>query len=278
MTRRRLSFVSALLIAFAASPVYTQATTWQIDPVHTATQFGVKHMTVSTVRGQFTRTTGTVVWDGKNPSSAVVSIAIDAASIDTHEPARDNHLRSPDLLDVAKYPNDHVQVDKGRSRGSEQREGDGRSHDPGCHTAGRARRGRTICAGQGPGERDARRRVGHHEDQPEGLRPDLEQGARRWRRGRGRRGGNHDRRRDRERARREVTASGIGDQGSGIGDVSTGRPETGRAGRGVPHPAPLSLIPDPRSQIPDPYLNIGSGLTVSFLVATSLPFTVSVTL
>ncbi len=104
MTRRRLSFVSALLIAFAASPVYAQATTWQIDPVHTATQFGVKHMTVSTVRGQFTRTTGTVVWDGKNPSSAVVSIAIDAASIDTHEPARDNHLRSPDLLDVAKYP------------------------------------------------------------------------------------------------------------------------------------------------------------------------------
>ncbi len=104
MTRRLLPFASALILAFTASLVYAQATTWQIDPVHTATQFGVKHMMVSTVRGQFTRTTGTVEWDGKDPSSAVVSIVIDAASIDTREPARDNHIRSADLLNVAKYP------------------------------------------------------------------------------------------------------------------------------------------------------------------------------
>jgi polyisoprenoid-binding protein YceI len=96
--------VSALIFACAASPAHAQATTWQVDPVHTSTQFGVKHMMVSTVRGQFTSTSGTVVWDGKDPSSAVVNIVIDAASIDTHDPARDNHLRSADLLNVAKYP------------------------------------------------------------------------------------------------------------------------------------------------------------------------------
>ena len=104
MTRRLVPFVSVPILVFAALPVWAQATTWQIDPAHTATQFAVKHMMVSTVRGQFTRTTGTVVWDGRNVSSAVVNIVIDAASIDTREPARDNQLRSAEFLDVAKYP------------------------------------------------------------------------------------------------------------------------------------------------------------------------------
>lgn len=104
MTRRLVPFVSVPILVFAALPVWAQATTWQIDPGHTATQFAVKHMMVSTVRGQFTRTTGTVVWDGRNVSSAVVNIVIDAASIDTREPARDNHLRSAEFLNVAKYP------------------------------------------------------------------------------------------------------------------------------------------------------------------------------
>jgi polyisoprenoid-binding protein YceI len=102
MIRRLLLLASALVLA--AAPIYAQATVWQIDPAHTATQFAVKHMMVSTVRGQFTKTTGTVVWDGKNPASAVVNIVIDTASIDTREPARDNHLRSADFLNVAKFP------------------------------------------------------------------------------------------------------------------------------------------------------------------------------
>jgi polyisoprenoid-binding protein YceI len=104
MTRRLVPFMSMLILALAASRVCAQATTWQIDPEHTSTQFAVKHMMVSTVRGQFTRTTGTVEWDGKNVSSAVVNIVIDAASIDTHVPTRDNTLRGPEFLNVAKYP------------------------------------------------------------------------------------------------------------------------------------------------------------------------------
>ncbi len=104
MIRRLLLLTSALTLVFAASPLYAQATTWQIDSAHTATQFAVKHMMVSTVRGQFNKTTGTVTWDGQNVSSAAMNVVIDAASIDTREPARDNHLRSADFLDVAKYP------------------------------------------------------------------------------------------------------------------------------------------------------------------------------
>jgi polyisoprenoid-binding protein YceI len=97
-------FVTALILVLAASPLFAQATTWQIDPVHSSTQFAVRHMMVSTVRGQFTKTSGTVVWDGKNVSLAVLNIVIDAASIDTHEPTRDNTLRGAEFLNVTKYP------------------------------------------------------------------------------------------------------------------------------------------------------------------------------
>jgi polyisoprenoid-binding protein YceI len=103
MIRRHLSFACALALVFAAAPLSAQ-TTWQIDPPHTNAQFAVRHMMVSTVRGQFNKTTGTVTWDGKDFSSAVVDVVIDAASIDTRVQQRDDHLRSADFFDVAKYP------------------------------------------------------------------------------------------------------------------------------------------------------------------------------
>lgn len=104
MTRglSRLAFVLAL--AIPPSTAHAQATTWKIDPAHTAAQFAVRHMMVSTVRGQFGKTTGTVTWDGKNIATAAVDVVIDASSIDTRVAARDADLRSANFLDVAKYP------------------------------------------------------------------------------------------------------------------------------------------------------------------------------
>lgn len=104
MTRKLRLAISAFVFVLAASPLFAQATTWQIDPPHTSAQFAVRHMMVSTVRGQFNKTTGTVTWDGKDFSSAVVDVIIDASSINTREPQRDAHLRSADFLDVAKFP------------------------------------------------------------------------------------------------------------------------------------------------------------------------------
>jgi polyisoprenoid-binding protein YceI len=75
-----------------------------IDTPHTSAQFAVRHMMVSTVRGQFNKTTGTITWDGKDLSSAIVAVVIDASSINTREPQRDTHLRSADFFDVAKFP------------------------------------------------------------------------------------------------------------------------------------------------------------------------------
>jgi len=96
---RRLLVV--ILVAFAVPGL---AATWQIDPAHTNVSFSVRHMMISNVRGEFTKVSGTVEGDEKTPTQAVITATIDAASIDTREAKRDGHLKSPDFLDVAKYP------------------------------------------------------------------------------------------------------------------------------------------------------------------------------
>lgn len=79
-------------------------TTWKIDPSHSGIHFTVRHMMVSKVRGAFTRWEGSVEFDEKSPKDAKVQVSIDAASIDTREAKRDEHLRSPDFFDVTKHP------------------------------------------------------------------------------------------------------------------------------------------------------------------------------
>lgn len=79
-------------------------TAWQIDPAHTNVEFAVRHLMVATVRGRFNRVTGTILLDEEDVTRSSVSVQIDAASIDTREPQRDQHLRSPDFLDTAQFP------------------------------------------------------------------------------------------------------------------------------------------------------------------------------
>lgn len=80
------------------------AATWEIDSAHSGAHFSVRHMMVSNVRGDFGKVTGTVVFDAKNPKAAQVNATIDVSSINTREPKRDEHLRSPDFFDAAKFP------------------------------------------------------------------------------------------------------------------------------------------------------------------------------
>lgn len=77
---------------------------WKIDPAHSQIDFAVKHMMISTVRGRFEQFTGEVNFNQEDPTQSSVTAQIDAASINTREPNRDAHLRSPDFLDVEKYP------------------------------------------------------------------------------------------------------------------------------------------------------------------------------
>ena len=79
-------------------------TTWQIDPNHSAAQFAVRHLGLSTVRGAFTKVTGTASFDDKDVSKSSVDVTIDADSVDTRVAGRDKDLRSDHFFDVAKYP------------------------------------------------------------------------------------------------------------------------------------------------------------------------------
>jgi polyisoprenoid-binding protein YceI len=77
---------------------------WEIDPAHSQATFSVKHMMFSTVRGQFKVLSGHLHIDEQNPQNSWVDAQVDAASIDTREERRDNHLRSPDFFDAQNYP------------------------------------------------------------------------------------------------------------------------------------------------------------------------------
>ena len=82
----------------------TGTTTWTIDAAHTTVEFAVKHMMITTVKGQFGAVEGTVTLDEQHPESSKVEATIDTTSIDTRQEQRDAHLRSADFFDVEKFP------------------------------------------------------------------------------------------------------------------------------------------------------------------------------
>jgi polyisoprenoid-binding protein YceI len=84
--------------------VLTGTSRWEIDPAHSHVEFAVKHLMITTVKGRFTDVRGTVSMPDSSPAAATVEATIAAASIDTREVKRDAHLRSPDFLDVARFP------------------------------------------------------------------------------------------------------------------------------------------------------------------------------
>src|SRR5271166_1078940 len=100
--KRLLTSLCAL--AMLAGSAVAEVQTWNIDPNHTAAQFSVRHMGISTVRGAFTKVSGTAQYDPSNPSKTSVEATIEAASVDTRVSMRDDDLRSANYFDAAKYP------------------------------------------------------------------------------------------------------------------------------------------------------------------------------
>ncbi len=85
-------------------PVTASSSSWMLDTAHTSIGFKVKHLMVSNVKGSFETFSGTVVLDEEDVTRSSVEVTADAKSIDTNNPDRDNHLRSPDFFDVEKFP------------------------------------------------------------------------------------------------------------------------------------------------------------------------------
>jgi polyisoprenoid-binding protein YceI len=97
--------ISATALAAVLSlPAAAATSTWQIDPNHSAAQFAVRHLAISTVRGAFTKVSGTIQFDDKDIAKSSVDVTIDAASVDTRVEGRDKDLRSDHFFEVEKYP------------------------------------------------------------------------------------------------------------------------------------------------------------------------------
>jgi polyisoprenoid-binding protein YceI len=79
-------------------------TTWRIDPAHSHVEFAVKHLMVATVKGRFADVEGAIMLNEADPAGSRVEVNIAAASVDTREPQRDAHLRSPDFFDAERHP------------------------------------------------------------------------------------------------------------------------------------------------------------------------------
>lgn len=85
-------------------PTLASASTWNIDADHSNVGFKVKHLMVSNVKGNFDKYSGVVDMNDKDITKSKVTVAIDPNSINTNLPKRDEHLRSAEFFDVAKYP------------------------------------------------------------------------------------------------------------------------------------------------------------------------------
>jgi polyisoprenoid-binding protein YceI len=96
--------LTAGLAAVLSLPAAAATSTWQIDPAHSSAQFAVKHLMISTVRGAFTKVTGTIQFDDKDITKSTVDVTIDATSVDTRVADRDKDLKSDHFFDVEHYP------------------------------------------------------------------------------------------------------------------------------------------------------------------------------
>lgn len=100
---RRTVIASALVLTLGL-PLSGRAAMYEIDPVHSSAQFAIRHLMVSTVRGDFRKVTGMVNLDENDVTKSTIEAAVDVASVNTGIEKRDAHLRSPDFFDVAQYP------------------------------------------------------------------------------------------------------------------------------------------------------------------------------
>ena len=85
-------------------PARAATSTWQIDAQHSSAQFAVRHLGLSTVRGAFSKLSGTMVLDDQDIKNSSVEVTIDVNTVDTREPDRDKDLRSERFFDVAHFP------------------------------------------------------------------------------------------------------------------------------------------------------------------------------
>jgi polyisoprenoid-binding protein YceI len=97
-------FISIVTLLCLTLPFSALASTWTLDPDHSAAQFKVRHLMISNVKGSFEKINGQLMLDDKDITKSRVDVTIDMASVNTNIKKRDDHLRGPDFFDTAKFP------------------------------------------------------------------------------------------------------------------------------------------------------------------------------
>lgn len=116
--KRFIKLIAAVVTL--AIPAFASAAPWSIDADHSSVGFKVRHMMVSNVKGDFGKVNGVVDIDDKDLTKSKVEVSIDTASINTGVAKRDDHLKSADFFDVAKYPTMTFVSQKVKKAGSDK--------------------------------------------------------------------------------------------------------------------------------------------------------------
>ena len=101
-SKKFLKVVFGVLVSVAIA--FGEPTVYDIDTSQSSAQFSVRHLMISNVKGEFSKVTGTIVYDAKNLAASKISAVIDANTISTRDEKRDAHLKSADFFETAKYP------------------------------------------------------------------------------------------------------------------------------------------------------------------------------
>ncbi|QNI30350.1 YceI family protein [Alloacidobacterium dinghuense] len=104
MQSLRNSAIITALLAVSAAVASAQISKWQIDPAHSEADFTIRHMGISNVHGRFGNLSGSLNLDEKDITKSDVNATVDIATVDTGTAQRDQHLKSPDFFDAARYP------------------------------------------------------------------------------------------------------------------------------------------------------------------------------
>jgi polyisoprenoid-binding protein YceI len=94
----------AVLAPPSAAPASAAPTSWSIDPVHSSVVYKVRHNGVSNFYGMFKELGGQISLDAEDVSKSSVNFTVQAASVDSRNPKRDQHLSSPDFFSVKEFP------------------------------------------------------------------------------------------------------------------------------------------------------------------------------
>ena len=97
-------FFPVATFVLSCAALSAQSNAWRIDANHSAAYFSIRHLMISTVRGQFTGVNGIVHYDPNHPAESSVDATIACGTVTTGVAKRDDQLKGPDFFDTAKYP------------------------------------------------------------------------------------------------------------------------------------------------------------------------------